>query len=270
MGKASPNTLLRQTLVSIQFLSRLPVYRLLDEAEPVDFAKCAYTFPLAGLIIGLPSAIVLGLSLTVDLTFWIAGVLAIATQIVATGALHEDGLADVADGFWGGGTRDRKLDMMRDSATGTYGTLALICTFSFRLALLIHTFSNFSILASLSIYIAFESLSRLAILSPWNALQPARIGATSDEEKPGLSERYGGPGLTDFGRAVICALPAMLVIVFVAGVWPALVSFVAGWSAVLIITRLAEHHIGGHTGDVLGATQQLSLLGLYLGLSVAI
>ncbi len=270
MSNASPVAIWRHTLASVQFLSRLPVHRIITSDEQVDFAQSAYTFPIAGLIIGLPSGFMLWAALSLDLTFWVAAIVTVVTQILVTGALHEDGLADVADGFWGGYTRQRKLDIMRDSATGTYGTLALVCSNLLRLALLIHVISHFELLESVAIYVAFESLSRLAILSPWNALQPARKETASDEEKPGLSARYGAPGLADFIRAAAYSLPSVILILFIAGIGPALTSFLVGGIAVLIVVRLAQHHIGGHTGDVLGATQQFSLLGLYMGLAAAI
>ena len=118
----SVRNLWRDTLASTQFLSRLPVHRIKGTDIPIDFSKSAYTFPLAGVIISLPSAVTLYVALIAGLDNLVAAIIAVTVHLLVTGALHEDGLADVADGFWGGATRERKLEIMRDSAIGTYGS----------------------------------------------------------------------------------------------------------------------------------------------------
>jgi len=269
----SVRNLWRDTLASTQFLSRLPVHRIKRADTPIDFSKSAYTFPLAGVAIALPSAVTLYVALTVGLDSLVAAIIAVTVHLFVTGALHEDGLADVADGFWGGATRERKLEIMRDSAIGTYGTLALICSIALRVALLAALMRQMDSLAVVALYLSIASLSRLAILQPWAALPPARPTDSSSSDNKvssGLSARYGSPTLADFIRALILSVPALVVILFGVGIAPLLLALFLLEATVLIVSHVTLKHVGGHTGDVLGATQQMSEIGLLLGLTIAI
>ncbi|MGH6905574.1 MAG: adenosylcobinamide-GDP ribazoletransferase, partial [Geminicoccaceae bacterium] len=117
--------LLRDCKVALAFLTRLPV----REEPPwpaADLAASAPMFPVVGALIGLAGAIAYALATWLGLPPWPAAVGALATTIWLTGALHEDGFADVADGFGGGGTREAKLAIMRDPRIGSYGALALV------------------------------------------------------------------------------------------------------------------------------------------------
>ena len=108
---------------AILFLTRLPLPRHAPEDGAV--ARGAWAFPLAGFVVGLIAAAVYAIAHALVLFPWPAAALAIAATLLVTGCLHEDGLADTADGFGGGDTRARKLDIMRDSRIGTYGVCAL-------------------------------------------------------------------------------------------------------------------------------------------------
>lgn len=274
MSDPSRHNILHHTLSSVQFLSLLPVHRLTSDSEPIDFSRSAYTFPVAGLLIAIPSALALHLASAIGLDAFIVSAIAITVQIIATGALHEDGLADVVDGFWGGGTREHKLEIMRDSAIGTYGMLALISTFTLRVLLLATIIRQAGPVGAMFLYLAVGSISRLAILQPWGTLPVARTTDNSDRDqdgkaKSGLSVRYGAPSLADFVRACILSVPALVIIFFGFGVAPFLLALLLFEAAVLAVSYLALKHIGGHTGDVLGVTQQMSEIGLLLGVTIA-
>src|SRR5882762_724748 len=116
--------MIRRFLVAVQFLTRLPVPRALNSSE-TDIGKAAAFFPLVGVIVGGGAALVfVGLQRILPLP---ASVLcAIVFAALMTNGFHEDGLADSFDGFGGGWTKDRVLEIMRDSRIGSYGTLALI------------------------------------------------------------------------------------------------------------------------------------------------
>jgi len=274
MNDPSRQGVFRHTLSSLQFLSRLPVHRLTFKSQPIDFSRSTYTFPVAGLLITLPSALALYLANLGGLDALVVSLITVAVQIIVTGALHEDGLADVVDGFWGGTTRERKLEIMRDSTIGTYGVLALICSVSLRVLLLAATIRHIGPVGALLLYLAVGSLSRLAILQPWSALPPARTSDTSDpntggKQRSGLSARYGTPSWAVFIRACILSAPALFIILFGFGLAPLLLSLLLLEAAILVVSYLALKHVGGHTGDVLGATQQISEIGLLLGVTIA-
>ena len=122
---------LDQLWVAIGFMTRLPVpYR------EAPLAQSVWAFPLAGAVVGALSGLVLWGALTLGLTPLVAAFLALAASALVTGALHEDGLADCADGFWGGYTPERRLEIMRDSRSGAYGVLALIMGTGIKAALI--------------------------------------------------------------------------------------------------------------------------------------
>lgn len=264
-----------EILASAAFLSRLPLGRFTGENLP-DFRKSAPTFGLAGLIVALPAVTIFLIAAFLSLPPFVTAIFTLATLVVTTGALHEDGLADVADGFWGGHEKEKKLTIMRDSTIGTYGALALIFTVALRIsafAVLMAAMETFSLACLLAGIIA---LSRAFIVWPWRALPAARLEQNLDADKEqtekdasGLSARYGQPSGDAFLKTMLCALPAFLLIVLSVGAAPALLALVCAALASYGLMRLAEHHIGGHTGDVLGATQQISEIGLYVGLLIA-
>ena len=116
------------------FLTRLPLPRLREPVAPVGLALWAA--PLVGVVIGAGMAVVWTVAHTAGLTAPVAAGLALGTGLLLTGGLHEDGLADVADGFWGSHRRERRLEILRDSRLGTYGALALILILGLRWAAL--------------------------------------------------------------------------------------------------------------------------------------
>ncbi|MEM9733016.1 MAG: adenosylcobinamide-GDP ribazoletransferase [Pseudomonadota bacterium] len=267
----------QDTISSTLFLSRLPVSGLLAverrDALP-EFQETAHTFPLAGAVIGLlPAALVyagglLGLSGT--LLAWIA----IATLVITTGALHEDGLGDVVDGFWGGHERERKLDIMRDSAIGTYGVLALIVSIGGKATALGAVLNNVTPALGAALILMACALSRTAMLYPWYSLPNARdaLDDTTDaagKTKAGLSSRFGEPDFHTYLRGCLWCLPFLALLWATCGIAALVLGLGLVKVATLLATRLARHHIQGHTGDVLGATQQLAELAFWLGLAIA-
>lgn len=265
--------ILIDTRSSVQFLSRLPFSASASDQLP-DFKRSAYTFPIAGLIIAIPSALILYLGPLAGLPVAIVSILAVAAMVILTGALHEDGLADTADGFWGGHDKQRKLDIMRDSTMGTYGVLALVICLSLRIALIIALLEVTDGPAAALLLLAAASVSRGAILQPWLQLPAARDAISNNTDNTdshgkltaGLSARYGSPDRQTLIYAMIAALPAMFILFQFAGLLATCVALVGLQAGVFLVKRTSMRHIGGHTGDTLGATQQISELGLLLGL----
>lgn len=235
--------------LALGFLTRLPVGRAAH--SPARMRASTVWLPLAGMIVGAFSAGVFLLAAQV-LPPVVALLLATAATLLLTGALHEDGLADTADGL-GARTRERALEIMRDSRIGAYGVLALGIVLALRIAAL----------AALPVGVAAVVLVAAGGASRASAVL---VVATSRYARPegagGFTVRPPGPR-----RLIVAMLPAL------AGL--ALVAWAAGWAAaggaVLGLAAghgsrvLWERRLGGYTGDTLGATQQLSEVGMVLG-----
>ncbi|MGY2047052.1 adenosylcobinamide-GDP ribazoletransferase [Methylobacterium sp. JK268] len=249
----------------LRFYSRLPVPALPGEtgshAAP-DFRTVPRMLPVAGLIIGLPGAIALLGALGLGLGPYLAATLAAAALTLVTGALHEDGLADVADGFGGGATRERRLDIMRDSRIGAYGAAALILSYALRIGALATLADRIGWRVAVMLPAA-AALSRTAALWPMRALAPAR--------PDGAAQAVGRPsGATHATAWALCL--AILLAVWLLGLpWIGLV--LAGLFAALAawtMSRMAERLIGGQTGDVIGATQQIAEIAVLLAILIAV
>jgi adenosylcobinamide-GDP ribazoletransferase len=136
---AGGKELVAELLRCLRFYSRLPVPVLASEIDPYgppDFATMPRAVPLAGAVIGAVGAIVLATGHALGLGAWLCAALAVASLTLATGAFHEDGLADTADGFGGGSTPERRLEIMKDSRIGSYGAAALILAYLLRVGCL--------------------------------------------------------------------------------------------------------------------------------------
>src|SRR5690348_3107689 len=114
----------RDVAEALRFFTRLRMGER-DSSAPLDIDRIAWAAPVAGVVVGLIGALALALTTLLGLPPILRAGLATAALVIATGALHEDGLADVADGFGGGATRARKLEIMRDSRVGAYGAIAI-------------------------------------------------------------------------------------------------------------------------------------------------
>jgi adenosylcobinamide-GDP ribazoletransferase len=212
--------------------------------------------PVAGAVLGGLAAFVLTFAASQGFEPAIASALAIGTLIALTGALHEDGLADCADGLGGGATRERKLEIMRDSRIGTYGTIAIALTLYLRVECLAALATSSVVLAGVSL-VAAAAVSRTAALVPLLLLPPARAD--------GSGHAAGRPEPRAFTIAAsVAALMALTPILAGADPRAALVALAAAAGVALGASGLAYRQIGGHTGDVAGAVQQIAELTLLL------
>ncbi|MGY4625734.1 adenosylcobinamide-GDP ribazoletransferase [Bradyrhizobium sp. USDA 4486] len=206
-------------------------------------ARATWALPLAGLLVGLAGALVYMLAMRVGLTPDLAALLALATTALITGALHEDGLADTADGLGGGRTRERKLEIMRDSRIGTYGTCALILSFGLRWSALAAIANPTAVTLALC---AAHAAARAGVPAFMSLVPPAR--------PDGLSASAGVPP----GRSVAIAFAiGTLALALALGPGKALVGLILLSLAGLLLARLAVRQIGGQTGDILGAFEQI-------------
>ena len=229
----------RELQLALMLLTRLPAGRLADPAP--SFAEAAWAFPIVGAIIGLISGGISIAALALGFPPIIIALLAVASAAILTGAMHEDGLADLADGFGGGATREDKLRIMRDSQIGSYGVVALVLM----VGLKVSAIAEVSVGMLLCSFVVISAASRAAMLVPMALLPAAR--------DDGLGQKAS---LTLGGRFCVGIGFSALALAFwgTVGFWVAL----AMLASALIVTLLAKRQIGGQTGDVLGATQAVS------------
>jgi adenosylcobinamide-GDP ribazoletransferase len=252
---------------AVRFYSRLPVPALPFEGDPhalPDFRSVARVLPLAGLVIGLVPAIVLLAALTLNLGPWLSAALSVAALTAATGAMHEDGLADTADGFGGGATPERRLAIMRDSLIGSFGASALALSFALRIGALATLAGRLEPGPAAAAVLIAASLSRTAGLLPLALLAPARRdGASHAVGQPSREALWQAGALAAaivVSLGLAASLPATGLVLMMA------LSVLAG----LAVTGLSARLIGGQTGDVAGAAQQAAeILGL-VGLLIAV
>jgi adenosylcobinamide-GDP ribazoletransferase len=212
--------------------------------------------PLAGAITGFGPLLVLAGASVLGLPPLVAAPLAVASLVVLTGALHEDGLADCADGFGGGRTRERKLEIMRDSRIGTFGACAVGLSLYLRIACLTVIAARDMPLAA-GVLVAGAALSRTLCLLPLVILPPAR--------EAGAGAAAARLSRTRYAAALGIALVISILPLFAgASPWHFVSACAVATIAALLVTLLARHEIGGQTGDVAGAAQQAAELAVLL------
>ena len=243
----------QEFLLAVQFLTRLPVPRDLPFSDDL-LIRATRFYPLVGLIVGAIGALVLSLAALV----WpmpVAVLLSIAATVFATGAFHEDGLADAADGLGGGLTRDRALEIMRDSRIGTYGAVTLGLTLALKAAAL----SSLAPLEAALALLVGHGASRMA------AVQVVRWDAYARD----TGAKFVAPTVTPDGWRFALLTTCVLLIagLFLLGPLATLTGVVlaafAGWRFRAMFLR----KLGGYTGDCLGGMQQVTELGFYLGVA---
>lgn len=246
-------------LNAIRFLTVMPTPPA-DEAPAPDWlARAMKYFPLVGAGIGLVSALVF----IVAHQFWsplMAAILAVTTSIALTSALHEDGLADTVDAFGGGWTVERRLAIMKDSRIGTYGALALGLGCALRIAAL----CSLPLWTGAAALIAMHAAARAMPAFVINHM--AYAGDTSAMKVSYAETPIGG------GEIMVLLITALL-----ATIPLAFISFRSVVIGLLIgalcgawLARSAKRLIGGYTGDVLGAVEQLFEIGFLLGIAAVI
>ncbi|HEY9163215.1 MAG TPA: adenosylcobinamide-GDP ribazoletransferase [Magnetovibrio sp.] len=269
--------LMRQFTVAWLFMTRIDVPRWWNKPEPLEdteldaetlaagpdkgkgmvpLADTVRTWPVVGLLVGAFAGAALWLGASAGLSPLAASFVALIVAALATGALHEDGLADVADGFGGGADKAKKLRIMHDSHIGTYGVLALVMSVGIKAGSL--SGFNDPALAAAAV-IAAHTVSRAALPMLMVALAPVRAS--------GLGKAAGQPKRED---AVMAAVIGVLIAVLTLGIGPGVVAAALAALGVAAVGWLAKRHIGGFTGDVLGAAQQVAEALVFAGLAVGL
>lgn len=229
------------------FLTSLPVRH---DDHPA-LARCAALFPVVGAGVGLGGALGFCVAEWLGLGPWLSSMTAVGVMLVLTGALHEDGLADCADGLGARGDRAGRLDIMRDSRIGTFGTIALFMVIGARLAALAELHNSLEVMAAL---VVAGAVSRSSMVVAMRMMPAARTD--------GLAVAAGEPGFDQTVIALVIAVSLALVLLFP---WAWTAALAAAGLAAVFVAWLAQRALGGKTGDVLGAIQQLTDIGVLLG-----
>ncbi|QUS41065.1 adenosylcobinamide-GDP ribazoletransferase [Tardiphaga alba] len=246
-------------LNAIRFLTVLPTPHS-DEAPAPDWlARAMKYFPLVGIGIGAVSACVL-VAANMVWSPTIAAILAVTASILLTSAFHEDGLADTFDAFGGGWTVEKRLEIMKDSRIGTYGALALGLGTTLRIAAL----------ATLTPWIGAAALiAAHAAARVMPAFVMNRMSHSGDPASMKVSYVQSPVRRTEITFALITAALAVLPLMLLAprGV---VIGLLLGAALGALLARWAKRLIGGYTGDVLGAIEQLFEIGFLLGVAAII
>jgi adenosylcobinamide-GDP ribazoletransferase len=242
LARIDVGALITDLAVAIAFFTRLP----LRPAGPVDgaaVARASWCAPLVGALIGALAGLAYWAAWRLNLPPFVCAALAVGAGMLLTGGLHEDGLADTADGL-GGETRERALDIMRDGRIGAYGTCALVICLALRIG-------------------ALADLPRAALVA-WalvgahaaaRTVLPAFMRLVPPARADGLSASAGAPSRE---RAAVAAAIGIALLWMALGFRNALIALVLVLIGALVIAWLARRKFGGQTGDVLGAVEQVS------------
>ncbi|WP_413520051.1 adenosylcobinamide-GDP ribazoletransferase [Psychrobacter glacincola] len=256
----------RLVLVAIQFLTRLPIPSF-SHYEPQWLHQSSRYFPAVGLLIGVLCAGVFWLG-SILFTPLVAAVISTAFGIKLTGAFHEDGLADSCDGLGGGLTRERTLEIMKDSRLGTYGVLGLVSALLLKISLLAAMPLSVAIVALIIGHTASRLLciSLLTLLPYGGEIEHAKAKPMAQQLTP-LQALYSSGWLILAIVLVTIIFPNTMQQIGL-GKW--LLALVLALIATDYMRRLLRRRLDGYTGDGLGATQQLSEMAIYVGLAATV
>lgn len=230
---------------ALAFLTRLPV-AVPDHWDEGKLAKALRLSPAVGAFAGAFAGSFYWLAISFGFSTFIAAVLGIAAVTLLTGGLHEDALSDMADGISGGWTAERKLEIMSDGRIGAHGALALLLALLLRVGAMAQISAPDKVMAAL---IAAGALSRATMYVAMAALPYAK--------QTGLAHAAGRPS----SQQAASALGLGFVIAWLALPFgTALSALIAAGAGGLYVSMMARRHIGGQTGDILGAVQQLAEL----------
>ncbi len=249
----------RDTIRALRFFSRLPLPALPGENDPhaaPDLARLMPAVSLAGLVLGgLAGAV-----LIIAAGLWppaVAAILCVAAAVIMTGAFHEDGLADTADSL-GGRSVEQRLAIMKDSRIGTFGASALILGLGLRVAAIAGLLAAAGAGRTALALAAAGAISRTAALILAAHLPPARAD--------GAAHAAGVPTPEGFGRACLTAAAIALLTWPVAGFGGVIVALLVAAGLAVAAERFAMRHVGGQTGDLAGATQQVVEIAVLMAL----
>jgi adenosylcobinamide-GDP ribazoletransferase len=244
MMQKSLESLLRESFGRLRhcarWLTRIPLGRA-DETEGYSLAASAWGFPVVGALVGLGGGVIYGLGHRLGLPAVLAAIVSVIALMLATGGLHEDGLADFIDGL-GGSTPETRLAIMRDSRVGSFGVMALILGVALRVAALTVLAATSKVMLAL---IVSGALARSVMVAVMYALPLAR--------RDGQAVSAGHPSSRVLGWTIGLSI---LLAVMLLPIKAAIIALLAAGAGGFAIAVIAKAKLGGSTGDVLGAAEQ--------------
>ena len=241
---ASEKSPLKDIYAGVVFLTRLPAPGWSDAAAR-PLAGAMWTFPFAGVLVGTVGGAVYILCDLLGLPDFISALLATVALIFTTGGLHEDGLGDLADGVWGGPDREKRLAIMSDSRIGAYGAIALVVSVTGRAAAIAAIGDPALVLGAL-----------VAVCAASRATMPMVMAFSRPAKEDGLGAGAGKPSMASWGGALLLA--ALFCVLAAPADW--FECLVAATLGAALTGWFAQRNLGGYTGDVLGAAQQVAEL----------
>lgn len=250
---------LRLLLTAVMFYTRIPCPRWVGHDDQ-HIAQSTRYFPFMGWIVG---GLYAALVLLFDLLFpsHISILLGILGSVLITGAFHEDGLADVCDGFGGGWTKEKILDIMKDSRIGTYGVIGLVLVFFLKFYSTVQLYPSTDPLLFVALVVSSHSLSRAMSVVIIYTLPYVRMDPSS-KAKPVST----GIGLSGLLVASFFGLIPFLYFIIRSAHWPFVFVLLFMGAITMYLAFYFKKWIGGYTGDCLGATQQINEVMFLIGL----
>ncbi len=262
---------IRHLLLAIQFFTRIPVHGRLGAwvgFSPAMLRASAAHFSGVGWIVAaVAGAVFAGLLMGLPGTHaspWVAAIACTVASVWLTGGFHEDGLADTADGLGGHVSRERALEIMKDSRIGAYGAMALVLALLMKISLL-------ALLGEVDPPMALTALVCAHVFSRFLPLVLIRVlphvgDAAGSKSKP-LADQIS---ISALGIAMLWCMPAVALSLWAVPDLTLLAGWLGAAVAGLWMTRILAVRLQGFTGDGLGATQQLSEIAFYLGVALAL
>ncbi|MGQ3674307.1 adenosylcobinamide-GDP ribazoletransferase [Xanthobacter sp. TB0139] len=256
--------IVQDTLSALRFYSRLPIPTRSNEPDaygPPDMDQLAYAIPLAGAAMGAMGGVTLVAAVALGFPPFLCAALALSVMVLASGAIHEDGLADTADGWGGGRDKEKRLAIMRDSRVGSFGAVALVLSLLLRLGAISALMVASDPVRAGLVLVAGAAASRAMGIALLRALPPARTD--------GASAAFGQPS----AQAVLaCLLMAALIVAVILvplfGVGATFAGLIGLVLSFYVMIGFSRRLLGGQTGDVSGATQQISEIAFLLAVLI--
>ena len=241
--------------VSLMFFTRIPVNWKFFSNKPPNLTNAAWSFPLIGYFIGIVSGLIGDLCLFMNLSILLSCTIAIAFSLIITGAFHEDGLADMADGFGAGGSPEKINKIIHDSRLGTYGTAALTLGLLIRLGLAISMVElGYSLILILSCGFASGKISIIYTRNFFSVSNFSKTGSIIEAVSSNM--------------LVIASLIWLIPMIYFFPLWAILLGVFLISGVIFLIGKMSQKKIGGITGDVLGAVAFTSELVFLLGIII--
>lgn len=247
---------------AVGFLSRYPVPEEFFYNDDGKMDDTSGYFVIAGALIAFPMASVAAILAALDVNALLIAALLVASLTFVTGGLHEDGLSDCADGFWGSSKRDKILIIMKDSRLGTYGTLALLLSILIKVVALSHILEHLNAFSAFLAIIIASASSRGIMVWHWSELPSAK----SD----GVAVSVGEPSDKALQFTMISLAVLGILSILSAGFLAAALAIILAAGISYYFTKLTDKKIDGHTGDTIGATQQLSEIAILIGFALVL